>query len=305
MALFNFARWGKRGDGADFVPGQRPPRSSDSVERMRVRARQRLIGAAVLVVLGVVGFGLLFEGEPRPAPELAAMPQPGDAPALVLDLGTPAVAEKPAHAADDKAQPQASPAAPASVAQAAPEEKPSKPNEKIAEKSAAKSSDKAADKSTNKPTDKTVAEKEKTKAAEKPKSNEKPAEKPSDKAKPDQNAFEKIVQQASTTAQPKPANAEAERARALLEGRSPAPAAAPAPSQRFIVQVGAFADSTKVDEVRTKLRGQGIATFTQTVQTRDGARIRVRVGPFNTRAEAEAAAARVSGAGFGASVMPQ
>ena len=44
------------------------PDSADEVQRARTRARQRLIGAAVLVVAGIIGFPLLFETQPRPVP---------------------------------------------------------------------------------------------------------------------------------------------------------------------------------------------------------------------------------------------
>ncbi len=40
--------------------------TADAVQRLRVRARRRLIGAAVLVGIGVIGFPLLFETQPRP-----------------------------------------------------------------------------------------------------------------------------------------------------------------------------------------------------------------------------------------------
>src|SRR4051812_17577290 len=38
----------------------------ESIEAMRKRARHRLIGAGVLVLLGVIGFPLLFDTQPRP-----------------------------------------------------------------------------------------------------------------------------------------------------------------------------------------------------------------------------------------------
>src|SRR5674476_1509460 len=41
---------------------------TESVEMMRRRAKHRLLGAAVLVLLGVVGFPLLFDQQPRPIP---------------------------------------------------------------------------------------------------------------------------------------------------------------------------------------------------------------------------------------------
>src|SRR5690606_4544014 len=101
---------------------------------------------------------------------------------------------------------------------------------------------------------------------------------------------------------------DAARARALLEGRQPAAqAAAAAPAAeaagRFIVQVGAFADADKAREVQGKLERSGLKTYTQTVDTKDGRRTRVRVGPFASRAEADKAAERVKGAGLAGAVL--
>ena len=102
---------------------------------------------------------------------------------------------------------------------------------------------------------------------------------------------------------------EAERARALLEGRSgktPA-AASPAPvaagGERFIVQVGAFSEESKVREARQKLERAGLTTYPQVVETKDGKRTRVRVGPFQGRAEAEKATAKIKGLGLPASIL--
>ena len=39
---------------------------AESIEAMRRRARHRLIGAVVLVLVGVIGFPLLFDTQPRP-----------------------------------------------------------------------------------------------------------------------------------------------------------------------------------------------------------------------------------------------
>lgn len=44
------------------------PAEADAVAAARTRARRRLIGAAVLLGVGVVGFPLLFETQPRPVP---------------------------------------------------------------------------------------------------------------------------------------------------------------------------------------------------------------------------------------------
>ena len=48
--------------------GDAPAAEPDAVAAARTRARRRLIGAAVLLGIGVVGFPLLFETQPRPVP---------------------------------------------------------------------------------------------------------------------------------------------------------------------------------------------------------------------------------------------
>ncbi len=85
------------------------------------------------------------------------------------------------------------------------------------------------------------------------------------------------------------ASSDAQKAKALLEGRS-----ATAEATKLVVQVGAFSDADKVREVRRKLEQAGLKTYTQSVEGKDGKRTtRVRVGPFETRAEADKAAARI------------
>ena len=106
---------------------------------------------------------------------------------------------------------------------------------------------------------------------------------------------------------PEPSNAarqdDAARAKALLEGRAAGLAVANAEESRFIVQVGAFADNDKAREVRAKLERAGLKTYTQVVDTKDGKRTRVRVGPFANRAEADKAVARIKGLDLPASVL--
>jgi DedD protein len=53
----------KSRSGSQGNPATHPPQSIEAVRR---RARHRLIGAAVLVLLGVLGFPLLFDTQPRP-----------------------------------------------------------------------------------------------------------------------------------------------------------------------------------------------------------------------------------------------
>ena len=107
---------------------------------------------------------------------------------------------------------------------------------------------------------------------------------------------------------PKDAAADAARAQALLEGKAPPAAAKPAATTdaagaRFIVQVGAFADSAVAQSARLKLERAGLKTYTHEAQTPEGKRIRVRLGPFATRAEAEKAAAKAKAAGTAAAIL--
>ena len=97
-------------------------------------------------------------------------------------------------------------------------------------------------------------------------------------------------------AKPAAATDDGARAKALLDGQTAAKPAAPASAVaegRMVVQVGAFADADKAREVRLKLEKAGLKTYTQVAETKDGKRIRVRVGPFATKAEADKAASKI------------
>jgi DedD protein len=72
---------------------------------------------------------------------------------------------------------------------------------------------------------------------------------------------------------------------------------------RFIVQVGAFAEEKKSNEVRSKLEKAGIKTYTHIAQTKEGKRIRVRVGPFATKEEAQKTADKIKSLQLSASVL--
>jgi DedD protein len=84
MAFFKFR---KRTDEPATAPAQ-----AESVEVMRRRAKYRLIGATVLVLIGVVGFPMLFDKQPRPI----AVDTPIDIPDKnkVQPLSVPAPAAK-------------------------------------------------------------------------------------------------------------------------------------------------------------------------------------------------------------------
>jgi DedD protein len=62
MAFFKF-RLPNAGNGDDGSLSGAP---GESLEALRRRARQRLIGATILVLLAVIGFPMLFDTQPRP-----------------------------------------------------------------------------------------------------------------------------------------------------------------------------------------------------------------------------------------------
>jgi len=70
-----------------------------------------------------------------------------------------------------------------------------------------------------------------------------------------------------------------------------------------VVQIGAFADANGVREVRAKVEKLGLRTYTQSIDTDSGKRIRVRLGPFVSREEADQAADKVKAAGLPAAVL--
>ncbi len=311
MAFFR-----SRSFGRDTENRRNPVGSAESVESMRRRARHRLIGAAVLVAAGVVGFPLLFDTQPRPVaadvpieipernqaapanpPALAAAPAASGAvgsaavppamrtsAAVASALRDPVLAAKSAAAAaDGKGEVRKS--EPAVQAESMPEPDPS------AERTAKVS----AEKSAVPPPEKTrTAERESNKPAGKPTATaavtppERPGPKPPSR---DELRIAKLE--------------EAARVRALLQGKSEKEAAVAAASvgRRYIVQIGAFSEPERARVARSKAERAGIKTFTQETKIGADTWIRVRVGPFATRAEADDAASKIKGLSLPASIL--
>ncbi len=201
-----------------------------SIEAIRRRARQRLIGAGVLVLAGVIVLPLLFDKQPRAVPVNVAIEIPG----------RNDVAPLPALEPVQPAAPLASSSAVAPVAEPAP-------------------------------------------AA--------PAAPPSAPA-------------VQTRPAPTPPAPPINTAPSTPASKAAAAPAATAPSSvRVVVQVGAFAEQARAQEVRQRLERAGFTTYTQIAETSAGPRIRVRVGPFDSRAEAERVAARIQQLGFQPTVL--
>ncbi|MBH2042805.1 MAG: SPOR domain-containing protein [Comamonadaceae bacterium] len=284
MAFFNF-RWPGQGEQAEKPAKRSRSAQAESIEVMRRRARHRLIGAAVLVLVGVVGFPLLFDTQPRPIPV--------DIPIEIPDRNKVAPLVVPAATSDPAA---ARPSVPSTKAPGAVVLSQA-PERSVAGAGLGDGEDVASSRSAAKPASAaSVASKAVAQPEVKPKPIVVPEPKPEPKPKPDPKP---------SAPEPKPSAADdSARARALLEGRTVQPAAgAQAEDGRFIVQVGAFADADKAREARTKLERAGLKTYTQVVDTKDGKRVRVRVGPLASRADAEKAANRIKGLGLSASVL--
>jgi DedD protein len=247
------------------------PEPADAVLKARTRARQRLIGAVVLVVIGVIGFPLVFETQPRPIPVdiPIVIPRKDGAPPLSMPPARTPTAAAPAVV-------QTPPSAASVPALASP------PDEVITEtrEQAGKEVGKEAAAAMRPASAPVVAEKAASRPVPKPTPAE-PAPKAMAEAKPAAKA------------------AEAVRAKALLEGTETAtPAGA-----RFVLQVGAFAEAGAARETRLKVEKLGLKTYTQIAETPAGSRIRVRVGPFASREEADKALAKARGAGLSGVVL--
>lgn len=226
MAFFKFRK------GGDDHPAPTP--ALESVEALRKRARHRLIGAAILVLVGVVGFPMLFDNQPRPVAVDIPIEIPDKAKVRPMTAGQEAMPKTTASVASAPKEEVVIPTAVAGNAVTA-----------VAPSSALASAPGVAQ---------VVS---------------KPVEKSSDK----------VPVKVEGTA----------KAQASPDGK----AVAPASGTRFIVQVGAFAEVLKAREARARLEKAGLKTYTQVVQSPEGKRIRVRVGPFDSHADADKAATRI------------
>ena len=244
MAFFKFRL---PGQAATEPQGNTSNTPAESVDAMRRRARHRLIGASVLVVLGVIGFPLLFDTQPRPVSVDIAVDIPDRASAKPLvDTSTP----KPLSASagldakeevvpDTKAETKAdvkpetamaAAAGAAAVAAVVPKAESKSEPAKVDSKSAAKPEVKTAEVKAD--------------------------------AKPDAKSAAKPTDSKDTGA-------------------------------RFVVQAGTFSDDGKLRETRNKLEKAGITTYTQVIESKEGRRVRVRVGPFTKRDDADKMANKI------------
>ncbi len=235
---------------------------AESIDDVRRRARHRLIGATILVLLGVVGFSLLFDSQPRPVAGLVPIEIPDRGDGAGSSVAPDVQADTLATGSDERAD--------ASRRREEPD---------VVDAGAGLDDGEEA-----------VVD------APAPASAPVPATPVAQAAKPE----------------PEPAKPAPSRPKVAAPSPPPtkpsvaeAPAAKPVnPSaERYVVQVGAFADASSVARVRQKLESAGMKTYTQAVDTAAGRRTRVRLGPFDSRASAEKAAARAKALGLPGRVL--
>lgn len=246
--------------------------ANEIVREARAKARRRLIGAAVLLGIGIIGFPLLFETQPRPiavdipieipsretAPPLMS---PASRPARSQPVAKPPIEQAPATSVAE--------VAPKPVAQTASE---SKPPAVVRQADTRPEAPKPEAPKPAKPAEQTKPEaKPATKPVEPPKPEPKPATKPAEVPKP------------------------ADSARNDDNGKDD--------EGRYVVQIGAFAEVASAREARMKVEGMGLKTYTQVIESDTGRRIRVRVGPYATKAEADKAASKIKSGGLQAAVL--
>lgn len=94
-----------------------------------------------------------------------------------------------------------------------------------------------------------------------------------------------------------PAKMEPSPAKAAQQAVAEKPAAAPAKPEpkSYVVQVGVFTDMDNAKQLQAKLAEHGIPSHTET---------KLQVGPFNTKAEADAAQVKLKALGMGAVIVP-
>lgn len=253
MAIFKFR---KKSEDAPITS-----KPQETIEMMRKRAKFRLIGALVLVLLAVVGFPWLFDQQPRlidvnlpisiPDKNKAIPSVQGVISKPVLNITSPIIPET-------------------SQVQGKTLQEPSIPI-------------------TDNPPPANLS----------PKPVEKESLKGSIKVKeiaPESMPIKPVAQKIGVN------STESNRAVALLNDK-PVAKEQDIPVARYVVQVGAFAEQAGARAVRLKLEIAGFKTYTQVAKTKDGDRIRVRVGPFSDKETAIQAQEKIKTLNLPAAVL--
>ena len=126
------------------------------------------------------------------------------------------------------------------------------------------------------------------------------------KAKAVKLAAQAAAKQAAKEAAIGTAKSKAAKATAAAATATAAKAASSAPeSATYLINVGLFADPNNARNAFTKLQDAGVPALSQEVNSSKGTRTRVRVGPFETQAEADRVAERIRALPLDAVVIKQ
>jgi DedD protein len=294
------ARSGKKRKPAQNA---RKDKADDAALPEKKRARRRLIGAMALVLAAVIGLPMLLDSEPKPLPDDISIqipskdkPLPASAAVAALPTGV-AVDERKVNSLDAAEEMIDTPVAdakpvivPALTKLPAVKNNITTPPVPVAPKKESVSTPKAEPKAPLAEA-KSVA----------PVSGKTAQKTPHPEAK-----------SASTDSAKNQADAgdEASRALSILEGKAPAKAAVKpemtekTASTHYVVQVAALASQDKVSELQAKLNAGGVKSYTQKVATTSGEKIRVRLGPFSSKEEADKAREKLVKLGLSGTLVP-
>ncbi|MBI3284515.1 MAG: SPOR domain-containing protein [Burkholderiales bacterium] len=277
-----------RGKKDDAPRNGKAGKAADPVLPEKKRARRRLIGAVALVLAAVIGLPMILDSEPKPLADDIAIQIPSkDKPLAASAAPEPAAGRNNSAAANESIEEIIDPApvdkkTPAGHAAGVPDAALPPVAKNNAPATVTPLQDKGA--KTDRPLE---AKPEARAAAAEVKAALAPNVKTSGKdnfdGKPGEHAKPAIVKTA-------PAGDEAARAMAILEGKAPPKAASKpesAAKSSYVVQVAALASQEKVRELQSRLKAANIPSHTQKVATTSGEIIRVKVGPFDSKEEAD------------------
>jgi DedD protein len=243
---------------------------------LRKRARRRLVGAIALVTFVVIVLPMVFDKEPKPISRDISVQIPNpDANALQNKAVPVPPPVAPQAAAPIPAPTGASPGADPGSQVAAATASPAVPVAGSEPKSGAMSSAKPVLKAEAKP------------AVE-------------GETKLGGNAAAKPGEKATTVPEQKASSPRASKA--VVPGTSKTASKAGAPTGTWVVKLGAFADKENANRLQARLSAAGIQSYTESTESNQGPRTRVRAGPFATRTAAERAQEKLKKMGVNGAV---
>ncbi len=232
-------------------------------------------------------------GQVEPAATEEPSPTPAPEP-------TPVAASTPAAPLVAASRPSPAPAPAAAQAAAAPAQAPS----------ASKASAPAPSKAAPPPAEPTTAARPASTAASKAAA---PSPTPGKAASstPSSRASATASPTAPAASTPAPRREAASRASAPAKPKAPATAASDTPAPTvgtaagYYINVGLFAEEANARKTQARLLNEGLPAFRQELNNAKGRRIRVRVGPYDSRAQADAAAESIRAMALDAVVFKQ